>query len=524
MLLLIKAVDRHDTHTMALFMAPTVVNAYSKKDGTSVGPHVAMRHHAIPHPTMDTYSKKSKIAAVDNTGAKMDQAELTGIPAAVASLTPGVPDDGVRDPEFAPRPNHREVPDYLLPQVLAIVEKANRRAVKLGVDGFRVVQGEPYEKEVRDYQGTYFDGPVYGPKRYVRMIPLTIEGPTIKVPGYTLQGRVDFEDGSIIVNSRPGHELPTKFRSIRPICDHCKSDRQRNAVFVFQADAGDYMQVGRQCLKDFMGYSPEAALWAASEFGGMLDDVDRELDEGGGGGGSRSQLVDLEEVMTAAAFAVRSVGFFSRKYADEHNVSPTSANVSAYLFGKEDRSEYLKAVLPGDAEKAKAVIAWVQSEWGNKPEQSDYEYNAAELTARKAVHVRRIGLLTSLVAAYDRANEDRVAREKRVNAWVGEVGQRREFVTTFAGSNSFDTQFGVMFVMRFESPEGLLVYKGGTPDWAVDANGGKTLKAGDVIKFVGTIKEHADYKGTKQTLVSRCAAPKEKPVKVPKAKKALAVA
>ena len=177
----------------------------------------------------------------------------------------------------------------------------------------------------------------------------------------------------------------------------------------------------------------------------------------------------------------------------------------------------LPEVTQADRDKAAAVVAWVQSEWGGKDETSDYEYNAVELTGRRAVHVRRIGLLTSLVAAYDRANEERVARAKRVDAWVGKVGERREFEATFAGANQFDTTYGVMFVLRFDSPDGLLVYKGGTPDWAVAANGDRELKAGDVIKFVGTIKEHSDYKGTKQTLVSRCAVVKEKTAKAKKA-------
>ena len=249
----------------------------------------------------------------------------------------------------------------------------------------------------------------------------------------------------------------------------------------------------------------------------MVDGRVREIDEGGG---RASQMIGLEDVMTAAVWAVREFGFVSRKAAEDRGTVPTSFSVSDALFGKKERSDYLDRVTPADGEKAKAVIAWVQSEWGGKGDQaSDYEHNGVELTARTAVHVRRIGLLTSLVSAYDRANEERVARAKRVNAWVGTVGERREFTTTFAGANSFDTAYGVMFVMRFDSPEGLLVYKGGTPDWAVDANGGKALEAGDEIKFVGTIKEHADYKGTKQTMVSRCAVIKPKPVKVKATKK-----
>lgn len=389
-------------------------------------------------------------------------------------------------------PNKRDVPDYLVPRVEAIIEKVNRRAAKLGVEGFKLVKGEAYEKKIKGEHG--------GPDLYTVMIPCTIEGPKIKAPGgWQLEGRVDFEDGSIIVNSRPGHELPTRYRSISPTCEHCKSDRQRNAVFVFGDGDGKYLQVGRQCLKDYLGHDPAATLWAASEFGGIFDDIDGELDEDRASGGRASQLVSLDDVMTAAAWAVRKHGFVSAKAASERGglVSPTSVDVSAALFDKKYRPEYLKGVTQADKDKAAAVVAWIQAEWGSKPDTSDYEYNAVELTARRAVHIRRIGLLTSLIAAYDRAHEEKVAREKRVDAYVGKVGERRDFKATFAGENSFDTAYGVMWIGRFDTPEGLLVYRGSTPFWD------DGLKAGDAVEFKATIKEHADYKGTKQTIISR---------------------
>ena len=501
LILFLKARAKWDTHTPDLFDAITQVHGYTRADGTFVQPHAAHRKHAVePHHVVDV----AKLSNNGGTPSKEPSMESNAVNIAPAEVLQPIG-----------RPNQRDVPEHLLERVEAIVAKANKRAVKLGVEGFKLIKGAPYDKEKLDDRGRS-----YSPKLYMSMVPLTIEGPTIKAPGgWSLAGRVDFEDGTTVVNSKPGTQLPVRYRSIKPTCEHCNSDRQRNAVFVFGDGDGKYLQVGRQCLKDYLGHDPAATLWAASEFGGIFEEIDDEIEQFGSSGG-RSSMVNLEEVMTAAVWAVREYGFVSRKAADERGGVPTSSSVSDALFGKKEREEYLKRVTPADGEKAKAVIAWVQAEWGGKGDQaSDYEHNGVELTSRVAVHTRRVGLLTSLVSAYDRANEERVVREKRVNAWVGTVGERREFNTTFAGANSFDTAFGVMFVMRFDSPEGLLVYKGSTPDWAIDANGGKALEAGDQIKFVGTVKEHADYKGTKQTMVSRCAVVKEKPAK--KAKKLL---
>lgn len=506
MLLFLKAVDRRDTHTMSLFAAPVLIDGHVKANGTFVAPYVAKRRHAVEsHPAVVASSKLSNNPPETTTGAVVD-AELSGIPAAVASLTPGVPVDAAAAPEWR-LPNRRDVPEHLVAAVMASIEKVNRRAAKLGVDGFTVTRGKPFAVERKTREGT---------KYLIEMVPLTIEGGKVKSPnGWSLLGRVDFEDGSTLVSSRPGAEMPPRYRMAAKTCDHCQADRQRNAIFVFnKPDTEEHMQVGRSCLQDFLGYDPAATLWAAREYGGIFDDIDGMLDddERQGGGGQRHAVVRLDEVMTAAAYAVRHFGFVSKRAAEERGTTPTSDDVGALLFDPKAREDYKPADV--DTAKAAAVVAWVQSEWGGKSDLSDYEYNAIELTSRETVRPRRIGILTSLVAAYDRANEEKVAREKRVNAHVGEVGQRREFDAVFSGLSQFDTQFGVMFVARFDSPEGLLVYKGGTIWWPVP------LDIGTPIKFVGTIKEHADYKGTKQTMVSRCALPKEKPVK---AKKAAAV-
>ena len=62
-----------------------------------------------------------------------NEQELTGIPAAIASLKPGIdyaPADG---PNPLARQNQRDIPEDMLERVEAIVAKANKRAVKLGV-------------------------------------------------------------------------------------------------------------------------------------------------------------------------------------------------------------------------------------------------------------------------------------------------------------------------------------------------------------------------------------------------------
>lgn len=417
------------------------------------------------------------------------------------------PADG---PNPLARPNQRNVPDYLLDRVMAVIEKANKRAAKLGVEGFKVEQGEPYPQERKTDDGHRY---------FVNIIPLTITGPKIRVPGgWSLLGRVDIEPDGNIINTRPGAEMPVRYRATGSHCEHCNAARDRKSIFVFEDEAGAHKQVGRSCLQDFTGHDPAALLWSAGEYGGIFSDIDGEL-ENDPGVPRAKQLVRLDDVMTAAAYAVREWGFVSRKQSEEsaHPIAATSSIVFDLLFDREMAKKYREKVTQADKDKAAAVIEWVRNTYGGKAshEQSDYEYNAATLAAREHVTPNRIGILASLVAAYDRATAERIERAARVNAHVGTVGERRDFDAEFAGENVFETAYGRMYIGRFQTPEGLLVYKGSSPFWE------HGLKAGDKIRFTATIADHDDYKGTKQTKISRAKvlAEGEVGVKPKKAKK-----
>ena len=120
-----------------------------------------------------------------------------------------------------------------------------------------------------------------------------------------------------------------------------------------------------------------------------------------------------------------------------------------------------------------------------------------ELMGAERIKIRRIGIVTSLLGVYARHLGELVKREAAVNLHVGTAGKRREFVAKFAGCNSFETDYGTMFIGRFETSEGLAVYKGGSPFWSTD------LKEGDDITFVATIKCHGEFNGRKQTMIQR---------------------
>lgn len=78
----------------------------------------------------------------------------------------------------------------------------------------------------------------------------------------------------------------------------------------------------------------------------------------------------------------------------------------------------------------------------------------------------------------------------------GEIGDKVEKTVKLIRYGCFDTQFGVTYIYTFESPEGYtFIWK--TSKWLeLESNTELTLK--------GTVKAFSEYKGIKQTQLTRC--------------------
>jgi hypothetical protein len=89
-------------------------------------------------------------------------------------------------------------------------------------------------------------------------------------------------------------------------------------VFVFKRDDESCIQVGRSCMKDFLGYDPAAALWAAS----MMTVIDDEFDEPLGSF-NHSDRISVDAILEASAYAGDHVCLFLiRKAGSPRLVGP----------------------------------------------------------------------------------------------------------------------------------------------------------------------------------------------------------
>lgn len=111
---------------------------------------------------------------------------------------------------------------------------------------------------------------------------------------------------------------------------------------------------------------------------------------------------------------------------------------------------------------------------------------------------RDLGIIASLIPTYNRAQEKELEKEKAQKAssnskWVGEVGERITMTGDCKCVTSWENQFGVTYVYKFTTEEGNIF------TWKT----GKSLSEG-ALTLKGTIKAHNEFRGAKETELTRC--------------------
>ncbi len=141
-------------------------------------------------------------------------------------------------------------------------------------------------------------------------------------------------------------------------------------------------------------------------------------------------------------------------------------------------------------------------------ELNDYLYNLTVVFSGETVDSRAAGLAASAVSAYLR-EVGRVAelarRQAAPSQHVGEVGKRMDFEVTIVGVISREGDWGTTHITKMVTKEG--------NDLTWFQSSGEPLEVGASHRISGTVKSHGEFKGMKQTVVSRCVVWSEEGIK-----------
>lgn len=456
------------------------------------------------------------------------------------------------------------VTELLLERLKEQLEKANKRAARTNLPPLTLRELGRETVKVGEERGV----PQYG-----QWVTVELEGEAPKFAGWEFRAALDHRESGVVVRSAPGFEtnLPERFRTADKACDHCKKQRHRRDVFVlFNAERDEYTQVGRQCLKDFLGgVDPTALAKYFDNFAAFTEEL--EGGEGGNGdflGGSfrGERQTTARLVFEKTALALRVYGWQKRGGRDEQHwpgkATPTADRVTAALLSKDEAAtdrfkrpvyygERVLAVAFGpeydggpvratdsglgnlptndeDRALADGVVNYVQNEMSPR---GDFEHNLKVLVSPDLSFVRAkdVGMLAAAVMVYQRhlGNEVKYAQEraKRAalgNGHVGEVGRRLVLdvtvveTKTFASESSYGGRFSEeprTLVTMVDAENNLLKW------WTGGLGQGTPFAPEAKLTVKATVKKHGDYNGKPETTVTRVQTYERPALKAPRAKK-----
>jgi len=376
------------------------------------------------------------------------------------------------------------------------IEKLNKRARKLGIEEISFAWGKAYV-ETREVLYKDNEEPTYL-KQDLLVIPIDISGPMdVSFEGWrfiaTLQHLPTGEN--IIRSISDKFHIPKQYRNAGPDCHHCMIKRYRKDTYLVRNDTtGEVIQVGSTCIKDFLGgNSPDNIISKANIIAELLTFM-----EGCGScnGSSEDNLYHIERFLSVTSACIRDHGWLSKSKAYTNGGISTAVWVERNLLPpKGFKNTDFSIVNDYDKDVAKKAAEWAENISDSECDISDYLHNIRAIARSGMVGYRCFGFAASIIPAYHRAHEVKTP----ASVHIGEVGKRENFTLTLQKRFSFDSQYGITNKFIFIDDKGNIV------TWTTTKSiHSQTIQEGKVYSIQGTVKKHTEYKGTKQTEITRC--------------------
>jgi hypothetical protein len=372
------------------------------------------------------------------------------------------------------------------------IAKLNKTAGKLKLPPITISYGSRTKKMIKTDFGDIG----------VSFIEVTVLGEYPRLPGYQFLAKLKrVGDRNLILGTKD--EINLEWVSLKNFCDHCKSHRARKETYLIKKDeTGAILQVGSNCIDQFIGSQSLDAIAMRASIFEMFDD--HELFEPRESGSGGDKIIFTEDFIAAAIAAGRSFGYVSKSQS-EGSMTLRSTAIRAFdkfiqVMSEEDRLEFV--ISDSDREMARMAMSNIDLVLGDMSS-SQLGTNIKTLTLSPDLHFDNIntaallGRAALLHGGFDVLTK-RIEKPQQVpGQFLGAVGDKIVTKVKVHKRMSFDSSFNDgtvnMIIMKDESGNTLVTTTGGSFSPEIDS----------VIDIKATVKAHKEYKGTFQTILSR---------------------
>jgi hypothetical protein len=374
------------------------------------------------------------------------------------------------------------IPTFRKADIQKRLEKLARKAQKYGNEDITFVFGNTYIETIKTEHG----------KKEIEYIEVTVSGDAPQIAGWQLLARIELlSGGENLVHQVPGTdiELGDHFRDHNGDCEHCKTSRRRNDVYVL-TNSDQQIAVGRSCLRDFLGIDDPKSIVNRAQFFEELKDIQ---DEDYMDAFSSYGYYDLNTTLLIASGFIRTKGYISKAKQEETGCETTGEAVG---YNMSNVSGYEIVSVEDDRTWAKKTIEFFRSSeyFGN-----NYMDNIRVLLKQDIIKKSHVALVSSAVITAQReiARQQEPKKEMIESNFVGEVKARMRGLDLVLEKIIFlgDSEWGSSYLHLMKDTSGNAF------TWIT---GNKLEVAeGIAVKLDASIKEHKIYNGIKQTVLTR---------------------
>ena len=336
----------------------------------------------------------------------------------------------------------------------------------------------------------------------------------IKINGWKFIASIDhLNTGNIVKSAVSNITLPEKYRTAKnTTCDHCHTSRYRKQTYiVYNENTKEFKQVGSSCLKVYTGLDVASVVAfsdlynTVSNYNGSSEGWDY---DGLGGFFASDKSISVLRTVCMAYDLVNIFGYEKKgtgKKSTVGRVIDTEDYLDGYMAKYQPKkyrelaqtfeTKGLKFYSENSMNKAKEIIKYVLSQKVT----NDYMNNMHVILSNDWAHKKYRGFIVSAVAVYNKGLErDKEYQQEHANDMtsehVGNVGERLNITVKSCNTvTSWESEFGTTYIYKFIDVNDNIY------TWKTT----KVFKDG-VTSLTGTVKTHNDYKGIKQTELTRC--------------------
>lgn len=316
----------------------------------------------------------------------------------------------------------------------------------------------------------------------------------LKYNGWHALGVVQRKDG-IIQCYFEDESLINQYKNTDYHCDHCGKRVHRNSVVILENEQGERKVVGTSCVKEFTCGLDGALVASFNEYMRFLVSKDYELSCLLQGESLDDVYYDYPSIRRS--YSVANVLSIASIIIDKYGWEPASSMNATWKRVYEYADDNVE--IEDEAIKA---IEWIKSlkdgEFGGS-----YLFNIRQIVDAEYCSANFFSLLVSLIPTFRKHEYNRLLNEQReanktVSNFVANIGDKITETLTYITSYSYQSMYGSGFFHIFADDNGN-IFK-----WSTGTGISHIVPKGQKVIVTGKVKNHEEYRGERQTVLTRC--------------------